>query len=253
MLLCAQPPALHAPRRASLRAVVVCCGRSQSELPRRALLVGAVGAASWWLRPQPAFADAPLLAGFSAGDPLFLAAVFNDLRYRGVREVVPGVFGPQRVRGVRVAFDPARIAYAELLKAYWREVQATQKDGQYEARGTANASAVWAATPAQRAAAEAALGALERSGVYGGQTLATRVLDFPEEFEALPEPRQVDAKQLQELRRKTGRTALYDQTWGLTTFCEGRVCGYVRFAKACVGECLDVFPEYRDQPGTYAS
>ena len=30
-------------------------------------------------------------------------------------------------------------------------------------------------------------------------------------------------------------------------FCADRVCGYVRFAPKCTGECLDVFPEYRER------
>jgi hypothetical protein len=35
--------------------------------------------------------------------------------------------------------------------------------------------------------------------------------------------------------------------WGFVQFCADRVCGYVRFAPKCTGECLEVFPEYRER------
>jgi len=39
-----------------------------------------------------------------------------------------------------------------------------------------------------------------------------------------------------------------DPVWrGFVQFCADRVCGYVRFAPKCTGECLDVFPEYRER------
>ena len=119
-------------------------------------------------------------------------------------------------------------------------------------------SAIWAVTPEQRAAAEQSRAALERSGVFGpGRPVATAVLEGAPQFQPAPEEEQGaglrDARALEEARRRSGRTRAHDEIWGLQSFCKDRVCGYVRFAKGCSGECLDVFPQYRDQEGTYAS
>ncbi len=285
MLLCAQPlapPAVHTsawrrPRRSrcvGLRTLASATAPAPTTqhasgtyaqaaqhagLPRRHALVASLAAALLLRAAPPALSEAAFSeAAFSAGDPVFLEHVYDDLRYKGVKDVVPGAFGP--VRGVRVLYNADKISYEDLLRAYWREAKPTQADGQYESRGPANASVIWAATPEQRAAAEQTRDALQRSGVYGngGAPLATQVRDLADvAFEAWPEEQRgfgrKDAKKLEQLRGKTGRTAFYDATWGLTTFCEGRVCGYVRFAKACTGECLTVFPEYREQEGTYKS
>jgi peptide-methionine (S)-S-oxide reductase len=237
----------------------------QPALPRRAALAAAAAAAARaLLRAPPALADGapPALAEatFAGGDFLFLEAVYDNLRYAGVKSVVIGYVGPERVRAVRVLYNAEKIPYEKLLREFWKSVRPTQADGQFEGRGPGFASAIWAATPAQRAAAEASRDALQRSGVFGaGLPLVTPVLDGPAEgaFEAAPESERGagkrDPKRLEELRKRTGRAAYYDSLWGLTTFCSGRVCGYVRFAKGCTDECLDVFPEYRDQPGAFQS
>ena len=49
-------------------------------------------------------------------------------------------------------------------------------------------------------------------------------------------------KSLEKLSK--ARDAQFDQLWGFVQFCYERVCGYVRFAPACVGECQEVFPEF---------
>jgi peptide methionine sulfoxide reductase MsrA len=245
----------------------------QPEQSRRAALAAACAAAAAAVTLSrgvaPALADgdaaapaAPTLAvaTFAGGEFIFLENVFDNLRYAGVKDVVIGHVGPERVRAVKVVYNPQKISYAKLLREYWKNVRPTQADGQFDARGAANAAVIWAATPEQRAAAESSRDALQRSGVFGAELpLVTPVLDGPAEgaFEAAPESERGfgrrDAKRLEELRKKTGRASYYDSLWGLSTFCSGRVCGYVRFAKGCTDECLDVFPEYRDQPGAFQS
>jgi peptide methionine sulfoxide reductase MsrA len=246
-----QPAQPAQSRRAALAAACAAAALMLSRGAARALAEGDAAAPA-----APALA----VATFAGGDYIFLENVFDNLRYAGVKDVIIGYVGPERVRAVKVLYNAQKISYEKLLREYWKSVRPTQADGQFDARGAANASVVWAATPEQRLAAESSRDTLQRSGVFGaGLALVTPVLDGPAEgaFEPAPESERGfgrrDAKRLEELRKKTGRTAYYDSLWGLSTFCSGRVCGYVRFAKGCTDECLDVFPEYRDQPGAFQS
>jgi peptide-methionine (S)-S-oxide reductase len=56
---------------------------------------------------------------------------------------------------VRVVFDPARVSYAELLKAFWEHHDPTQGMRQGNDVGTQYRSAIYTHSPAQQAAAEA--------------------------------------------------------------------------------------------------
>jgi len=56
---------------------------------------------------------------------------------------------------VRVVFDPTRISYDQLLKAFWEEHDPTQGMRQGNDMGTSYRSAIYTHTDAQRAAAEA--------------------------------------------------------------------------------------------------
>ena len=171
-----------------------------------------------------------------------------------MKTVEAGFVGADRVRAVRVAWDPARISFDRLLREYWKNCQPARSDGQFEAKGAANVSALWVTTAAQHATAEQQRALLSQSGMFGGPVV-TAIIDGPADvdFEAVPEEQRGfgrrDPKALEERRKKSGRTAYLDPIWGLSTFCKDRVCGYVRFAKGCTAECLEVYTEYRDQPG----
>jgi len=226
-------------------------------LLRRQLLLGA----AVLVLPSSRAAAEPALqeATFAGGEPLFLEDAFNQLSYAGVKRVTPGTLGG--LRCVRVVYDAAKIGFPRLLGEFWRSVKPTQAGGQFDRRGEEFSAAVFVDNDEERALVESQRGQLERSGVYGaGQALTgVRVIDVSSAgaFEAAPEEERGlgrrDPKKLAELKRRSGRTAYLDSVWGLTTFCRDRVCGYVQFAKACDGECLDVFPQYRNQPGTFAS
>ncbi len=81
-------------------------------------------------------------------------------------EVCSGRTGHAEV--VRVVFDPARVSYEDLLRVFWEGHDPTQGMRQGNDVGTQYRSAIHAGWPAQRAAAEASLGAyqvaLDRAG-----------------------------------------------------------------------------------------
>lgn len=68
-------------------------------------------------------------------------------------EVCSGRTGHNEV--VRVVFDPARISYEELLRAFWEAHDPTQGMRQGNDRGTQYRSGVYTSSAAQRAAADA--------------------------------------------------------------------------------------------------
>lgn len=65
------------------------------------------------------------------------------------------------VEALRVVYDPTKVTWDALLEVFWHQVDPTQDDGQFCDKGTQYRSAVFVATPEQRAAAEASKAAVE--------------------------------------------------------------------------------------------
>ena len=77
---------------------------------------------------------------------------------------------------VRVEYDPARVAYPQLLEVFWRNVDPLDGGGQFCDRGTQYASAIFTAGAGQRRLAEASKRALEQSKLLD-QRIATEILE----------------------------------------------------------------------------
>ncbi len=69
---------------------------------------------------------------------------------------------------VEVIYDPAQIAYENLLEVFWRIHDPTTLNRQGPDRGTQYRSAIFYQTPEQEAAARASKERLESSGKYKG-------------------------------------------------------------------------------------
>ncbi len=65
---------------------------------------------------------------------------------------------------VQVAWDPARLGYEQLVEVFWRNVDPTDRGGQFCDRGNQYRSAIFYDGEAQKRAAEASKRALESSG-----------------------------------------------------------------------------------------
>jgi methionine-S-sulfoxide reductase len=82
--------------------------------------------------------------------------------------------GTGHVEAVRVTFDPAKVTYAQLLDAFWRNIDPTDRAGQFCDRGEQYRAAIFVRDDAQRAAAEQSKRAIEASGKLR-QPIATTI------------------------------------------------------------------------------
>jgi len=98
-------------------------------------------------------------------------------------EVCSGLTGHNEV--VRVIFDPAVIAYTDLLKVFWEGHDPTQGMRQGNDRGTQYRSGVYVYSAEQKAAAEGSRAAYQEAlGKAGRGTITTEILDAPEFYYA---------------------------------------------------------------------
>lgn len=94
------------------------------------------------------------------------------------REVCSGNTGHNEV--VRVAFDPTKISYEDLLKVFWELHDPTQGMRQGNDVGTQYRSGIYATSPHQRRAAEASKAAYEKAlGDAGHGAITTEIGDAP--------------------------------------------------------------------------
>ena len=64
---------------------------------------------------------------------------------------------------VEIAFDPAKVSYAQLLEIFWRSIDPTTKDAQFCDHGSPYRTAIFVHDAAQMSAAQASLAALQKS------------------------------------------------------------------------------------------
>lgn len=111
---------------------------------------------------------------------------FKELN--GITEVVSGytdgtgadpTYGDYAAKGhveaIRVAYDPAKVRYADLLDVFWRQIDPTDAGGQFADRGRHYRTAIFYGDEGQREAAEASKRALEKSGRFT-KPIATEIL-----------------------------------------------------------------------------
>lgn len=67
---------------------------------------------------------------------------------------------------VKIDYDPERLDYELLLKAFWMQIDPMDDEGQFQDRGPQYRSAIFYTTEAQRLTAEKSKAALEASGKF---------------------------------------------------------------------------------------
>ncbi|MCC6349396.1 MAG: peptide-methionine (S)-S-oxide reductase MsrA [Candidatus Eisenbacteria bacterium] len=155
-----------------------------------AWLLGSVWFANFASAAAPAGA-APGTSTARADTAIFAGGCFWSMESQfegvpGVLSVVSGYTGGRtanptyeevcsettgHLEAVRIAFDPARIGYAELLDRYWHGIDPTQSDGQFCDRGESYTSAVFYRNAAQQRVALQTRAALTGAGGLKGRVV----------------------------------------------------------------------------------
>lgn len=147
----------------------------------------------FWKTVIMSMALMPLITTYAVGAPgqqlekaIFAGGCFWCMeppfeKLDGVKEVISGYTGGAKadptyqevssgttghVEAVEVIYDPAKVSYEKLLDVFWRQVDPTDKGGQFVDRGSSYVTGIFYLTDGQRRLAEASKLALERSGRY---------------------------------------------------------------------------------------
>lgn len=140
-----------------------------------------------------AAAVAPSLATFGGGCFWCVEEAFDKVP--GVISTTSGYMGghtknptyPQVSAGntghnevVQVAYDPAKVSYAQLLDTFWRNIDPTQANGQFCDHGSQYRSEIFYHADEQRKAAEASKAKLAQNKPFTGdiKTLITKSAEF---------------------------------------------------------------------------
>jgi peptide-methionine (S)-S-oxide reductase len=156
------------------------------------LLSGFAWAQSGPSDKKPARAVATFAGGcFWCMEPPYdkLAGVFSTTSgYMGGKtrnptyeQVVSGTTGHAEV--VQVEYDPQKVSYATLLDVFWRNVDPTQRDGQFCDHGSQYRTAIFYHDEEQRKLAVASKAQLEKTKPFKG-AIVTEVAAAPEFYRA---------------------------------------------------------------------
>ncbi len=120
------------------------------------------------------------------------------------------------VEVVEVAYDPAKVTYAELLQVFWRQINPTDAGGQFVDRGTQYGSAIFYLDDEQKRLAEESKKELDASGRYD-KPIVTEILKASTFYPA--EGYHQDYHKTHPIRYKfyrsrSGRDQYLDKVWG---------------------------------------
>jgi peptide methionine sulfoxide reductase msrA/msrB len=87
------------------------------------------------------------------------------------------------VEAVQIHYDPAKIAYAQLLDVFWRHIDPTDAGGQFVDRGPYYRSAIFYHSEEQRRLAEKSKEDLGKSGKFA-KPIVTEIIKFERFYEA---------------------------------------------------------------------
>ena len=84
--------------------------------------------------------------------------------------------GTGHAEAVQIIYDPAKVSYQQLLDTFWRNIDPTDRTGQFVDRGDQYRSAIFYLDEEQRRLAEASKQALESAGRFAGMLSSGRIV-----------------------------------------------------------------------------
>lgn len=139
--------------------------------PAAATAIATFGGGCFWC-VEEAFDKVPGVISTTSG---YMGGTLKNPTYP---QVSAGNTGHNEV--VQVVYDPSKLTYAQLLDAFWRNIDPTQANGQFCDHGSQYRSEIFVHDDAQRKAAEASKAALQKNKPFAGdvRTLITRASEF---------------------------------------------------------------------------
>lgn len=117
---------------------------------------------------------------------------------------------------VKIIYDPEKISYEKLLKAFWMQVDPTDDEGQFQDRGPQYRTGIFYTTEEQRAAAEKSKRELDESGRLPGPVI-TQIMPAPTFYDAEEYHQDFHKKEpklYKEDRKISGRDEFIEKYWG---------------------------------------
>jgi peptide-methionine (S)-S-oxide reductase len=184
-------------------------------------------AAAQPLKPAPGPATAK--ATFAGGCFWCVEEAFDKVP--GVRATVSGYMGGKtrnptyqsistgttgHAEVVQVEYDPAKVSYAQLLEVFWRNIDPTQRDGQFCDHGSQYRSAIFFHDEEQRKLAEASRAALAKNKPFKGEivTEITRATEFYPAEDYHQNYYQTNPVRYKFYKNGCGREARLRELWG---------------------------------------
>jgi len=141
----------------------------------------------------------------------YMGGHLDNPRYEDVKSQESGHY-----EIVRIIYDPEVISYEKLLDAFWRQVDPTDDDGQFQDRGPSYRTAIFYTTEEQRRAAEKSKKDLDESGRFPNPVI-TPIFPADQYYDAEEYHQDFYKKSPAEYkldRTKSGRDEFIKKHWG---------------------------------------
>jgi methionine-S-sulfoxide reductase len=185
---------------------VVNLALAQNSSPTQTRTAIFAGGCFWCI--QPAFDKAngviKTVVGYCGGtepNPTYELVSSEKTRYR---------------ESIQITYDPAKISYEQLLDIYWRQIDPTQRDGQFTDIGPSYRAAIFYGNDDERKIAEASKEKLARSGKFD-KPIVTEILPATKFYPAEGYHQkyyQQNPEQFEAFERGSGRISFEKKAWG---------------------------------------
>jgi peptide methionine sulfoxide reductase msrA/msrB len=181
------------------------------------------------VKPEESSVTSTTIATFAGGCFWCMASAFDNLP--GVAKVVAGYTGGTKkhpsyedvssgstghLEAVQIHFDSTKITYNALLDVFWKNINPTDRGGQFADRGNQYATVIFYHDEPQKKTAVASRDALEESGVFE-DAIVTAILPARTFYPAEAYHQDYHLKNpvdYQQYREGSGRTPFLRRMWG---------------------------------------
>ncbi|MCJ8331769.1 MAG: peptide-methionine (S)-S-oxide reductase MsrA [Lentisphaeria bacterium] len=168
-------------------------------------------------------------ATFAGGCFWCIEAPFE--KYDGIKSAVSGYAGgliknpkykdvahgkTKHREAVQITYDSNKISYKDLLEIFWRQINPTDKGGQFADRGLQYSTAIFTHDDEQKLRAEAFIKRMKKSKLYSKEII-TPIINYSNFYVAEDYHQDYykkNAARYYRYRRGSGREAYINKTWG---------------------------------------